>query len=281
MPELPEVETIKRELSPFLKGKKILKVEVFRPKLIKGLSASAFSRKLSGDTILGIERRAKYLILPLKSGQALIFHLGMTGALLKSKKTPPKSKTGREAQKYIRIKFHLSGGTYLDFSDLRLFGKVWYLPLRKVPDLPEIKKLGVEPFSKAFTLKWFYEKLAKKTTKIKVLLLDQTFIAGIGNIYACEVLFKAGIHPKRPANKINQKEAKKLYKAILDILAKAIKYKGSSVDRYVDAEGEEGSAHLHHKVYDRKGKPCFRCRKPIQRISLGQRGTYFCSKCQK
>lgn len=281
MPELPEVETIKRELSSYLTGKKIVEVEILRPKLIKGISAETFAKKLIGDTILGIERRAKYLILPLKSGNALVIHLGLTGALLKSLPKPPHSKLGQEAQKYIRVSFRLSSGTRLDFSDLRLFGKIWCLPQKEVSELKEIKKLGIEPFAKDFTLEWFAKELSRRKTKIKLLLLDQSFIAGIGNIYANEVLFYAGIHPKRPANEITSAEAKKLHEAILDVLTKAIQYKGSSVDRYVDAEGEEGTFHLQHKVYDRKGEPCFKCKTPVQRISFGQRGTYFCPKCQK
>ncbi|MCX5750643.1 MAG: bifunctional DNA-formamidopyrimidine glycosylase/DNA-(apurinic or apyrimidinic site) lyase [Candidatus Saganbacteria bacterium] len=277
MPELPEVETIKRGLAPFIKGKKILEVEMLRPKLIKGMSPSIFAKKVKGDTILGIERRAKYLLVPLKSGNTLIFHLGMTGALLKSVHKKPLSKTGEEAQKYIRI----SGNVILDFSDLRLFGKIWLVPSKKVLEQKEIKKLGVEPFSKAFTLDWFTKELAKRKTKIKLLIMDQAFVVGVGNIYANEVLYRAGIHPARPANKITPKEAKKLHHEIIDVLSDAIKHGGSSVDNYVDAEGGEGTYGKLHKVYDRKGEPCTKCRGVVQKISLGQRGTYFCPKCQK
>jgi formamidopyrimidine-DNA glycosylase len=280
MPELPEVETIKRGLAPFIKRKKIVEVEILRPKLIKGMSPSIFAGKLKGDTILGIERRAKYLLVLLKSGNTLIFHLGMTGALLKSVHKRPLSKTGEEAQKHIRIRFHLSGNTTLDFSDLRLFGKIWLVPSKKVSEQPEIKKLGVEPFSKEFTLDWFVKELAKRKTKIKLLLMDQAFVVGVGNIYANEILFKAGIHPARPANKVTAEEVKKLHQDIIAVLTEAIKHGGSSVDNYVDAEGGEGSYGKLHKVYDRKGKQCPKCGGVIHRMSLGQRGTYFCPKCQ-
>jgi formamidopyrimidine-DNA glycosylase len=175
------------------------------------------------------------------------------------------------------VSFRLSDGKTLDFNDQRLFAE-----LRLLDDwraLKFIQGLGPEPFD--LSLGRFKDMLASRKTKIKPLLMDQTFISGIGNLYAAEALFRARIHPERPAWSLCDKEKEILFSQIKDTLSEAIKYKGSSVDQYVQLSGEPGDYVKHHKVYGREGKPCFVCKTPIKRIALGGRGTYFCAKCQK
>jgi formamidopyrimidine-DNA glycosylase len=266
MPELPEVETIKRDLEKTILGKKITEVCVHHPTVIREPGIEKFKKGLSGVTVKQVLRRAKLLILELSNGKSLAVHLKMTGQLvypgdgLKS-----------------RVSFHLSGGKILDFNDQRLFAE-----LRLVDDwrdLKFIKGLGPEPFD--INLQQFKEMLSKKKTKIKPLLMDQAFISGVGNLYAAEALFRAKVHPGRAAQGLSDKEKESLFNAIKDILSDAIQHGGSSVDDYVRVSGKPGDYVRFHKVYAREEKPCLICKAPIQRIALGGRGTYFCPKCQK
>lgn len=266
MPELPEVETIKRELEKAVLGKKITGVTVHNPKVIREPSADKFKKGLSGVTIKNILRKAKLLILELSNGKSLAIHLKMTGQLVY-----PGS--GQAA----RVSFHLSDGKNLDFNDQRLFAE-----LRLIDDwrkLKFIQGLGPEPFD--ITEEQFKGMLSAKKTKIKPLLMDQTFISGIGNLYAAEALFRARIYPERAANSLSDKEKMSLFKEIKDTLREAIEHRGSSVDQYVQLTGHPGGYAKYHKVYDREGKPCLVCKTPIKRIALAGRGTYFCPKCQK
>lgn len=266
MPELPEVETIKRELKKAILGKKITEVCVHRPAIIREPGVEKFKKELAGTTIRKILRKAKVLILELSSRKSLVIHLKMTGQLV----YPGDGKKSR-------VSFKLSDGKMLDFNDQRLFAE-----LRLLDDwrnLKFIQGLGPEPFD--ISVAQFKELIASKKTKIKPLLLDQTFISGVGNLYAAEVLFRAGIHPERPAESLSDKEKELLFKAIKDTLNEAIRYKGSSVDQYVQLSGAPGDYVKYHKVYDREGKPCLVCKTPIKRITLGGRGTYFCPKCQR
>jgi formamidopyrimidine-DNA glycosylase len=266
MPELPEVETIKRELEKAVLGKKITKVSVINPKVIKEPSVEKFKKELEGATIKSILRKAKLLIFELSNNKFLAIHLKMSGQLIYPGKNT----------KLTRVIFNLSDGKTLDFNDGRLFAE-----LRVVSDWQKLKfiqSLGPEPFD--LSLDKFQEMLGAKKSKIKPLLLDQTFVAGVGNIYANEALFRAKIHPARPANSLSPKEKALLFKELKDTLKEAIAAKGSSVDQYVQLSGQEGGYAKYHKVYDRDKKPCLRCKTLIQRISLGGRGTYFCSHCQ-
>ena len=266
MPELPEVETIKRELEKAVLGKKIIDVCVHQGAVIREPGIDKFKKELIGAGIKRILRKAKLLILELSNGKALAIHLKMTGQLV----YPGDGKKSR-------VTFKLSDGKAMDFNDQRLFAE-----LRLVDDwrdLKFIKGLGPEPFE--ITLEKFKEMLDKKKTKIKPLLMDQSFIAGVGNLYAAEALFRARIHPARSAASLSDKEKKALFKEIKETLLEAIKYKGSSVDQYVQLSGGPGDYVRYHKVYDRAGKPCLVCKTPIQRIALGGRGSYFCPKCQR
>ena len=266
MPELPEVETIKRELEKAVLGKKITEVCVHNPAVIRQPSVDKFKKELSGVSIKNILRKAKVLILELSNGKSLVIHLRMTGQLIYPG-------DGRKS----RVSFKLSDGKTLDFNDQRLFAE-----LRLLDDwhnLKFIQGLGPEPFD--LTEEEFKKMLSNKNTKIKPLLMNQTFISGVGNLYAAEVLFRAKIHPERPAASLSDKEKENLFKEIKDTLNEAIEHKGSSLDQYLQLSGEAGDYVKYHKVYDREGKPCLVCKSPIKRISLGGRGTYFCPKCQK
>jgi len=266
MPELPEVETVKRELEKAVLGKKITAILVHSPKLIREPAVDKFKKGIIGASIKNILRKGKLLILELSNGKSLAIHLKMTGQLVYPG-------DGKKA----RVVFYLSDGKNLDFNDQRLFAE-----LRLLDDwrsLKFIQGLGPEPFDLGRDA--FKEMLSTKKSKIKPLLMDQTFISGIGNLYAAEALFRAKINPERRANSLSEKEKERLFKEIKDTLLEAIKYKGSSVDQYVQLTGEPGAYVKFHKVYDRQGKPCLVCKTPIKRTALGGRGTYFCPKCQK
>jgi formamidopyrimidine-DNA glycosylase len=263
MPELPEVETVRQDILPFVRGRAIKNIEIIDPRNIKGIKPSQLKQRLVGQKIKDVERRAKYLLFKLASGNYFSVHLGMTGRLLFA------------PDDYVKVIFHLSGKRVLYYSDARLFGKIRFF--NGYPDL----KLGPEPLGRDFTAERFKEMLRQRKTAIKLVLLDQKFIAGIGNIYALESLFRAGIHPRKPANKLSDSEAKKLYHYIKQILAEALGYRGTSDSWFLDAHGRKGGFQLRLKVYGREGEPCFKCKTPIKRIVMGQRGTYFCPKCQK
>jgi formamidopyrimidine-DNA glycosylase len=266
MPELPEVETIKRDLEKLVLGKKIIEVRVHNPMIIREPGVSGFKKGLCGAAIKRVLRRAKLLIFELSNGKALTAHLKMTGQFVYP---------GGKANS--RVAFHLSDGKILDFNDQRLFAE-----LRLLSDwhsLKFVQSLGPEP--EDLSLQKFKEMLSGKKTKIKPLLMDQTFISGIGNLYASEILFHAKINPERPANKLNEKEKELLFKAINDILNAAIRHAGSSIDDYVRVSGEKGGYVKYHKVYGRAEKPCLICKTIIKKIAQGGRGTYFCPRCQK
>jgi len=266
MPELPEVETIRRDLERTVLGKKIKEIIINNPKIIKEPSPGEFKKRLKDVVIKKIMRKAKVLILELTSGDFLVIHLRLTGVL-----------TYGEKRADARINFLLSDNKYLNLSDQRLLGEIRIV--KGWQELKFIKELGPEPFE--IDENRFKEMVRRKKTKIKPLLMDQTFISGVGNIYAAEALFRAGIHPLRITSSLRDKEVESLYKEIKDILTEAIRYRGSSVDTYRDLSGEKGRFEKRLQVYRRENLTCFKCKTPIKRIVLGGRGTYFCPKCQK
>jgi len=279
MPELPEVETIKNDLQKTISGRRIIRVLIQDSRVIRQPAPAEFKRSLEGLCIKHILRRGKLLILELSNGEFLTVHLKLTGQLVLRKPRLGKkwlSAAAPTVNAASRLSFYLDSGIILDFNDQRLFGE-----LRLVDDwqkLSFIRKLGPEPFD--LTPGDFKARLLKRKTAIKPLLLDQSFIAGIGNIYAAEILFRAKINPQRSAQSLDNGESIVLYKEMLKVLKKAIKYGGSSVDDYVRVFGQNGDYARFHQVYGREGKPCFVCSKPILRISQGGRGTYLCAKCQ-
>ncbi len=266
MPELPEVETIKRDLEKTILGQEIVKVCVYNSKVIHQPGPAEFKKSLAGLEIKNILRRAKLLIFELSNGRALTVHLKMTGQLV----YPGNAKNSR-------VSFYLSNGRILDFNDQRLFGE-----LRLIDDWKKLKfvqSLGPEPFDLTFSD--FKDMLLNKKTKIKPLLMDQSFISGIGNIYAAEILFRAKINPSRSAASLIEKEKQVLFKEIKDVLSNAIKHGGSSVDDYIRVSGKSGDYGRFHQVYNRSQKPCFSCGSKIKKITQAGRGTYFCAQCQR
>lgn len=274
MPELPEVETIKRSLEANIKGKTLIGVEVFLDKMLKGANPGDFQNGLSGRKINSIERRGKYLIIHLTGGMAVVIHLRMTGQLTYC--SPDMEKT-----KHTHVIFHFNDKYQLRFADQRQFGKVQLVPVEELGELAGLKSLGVEPFSDAFTREFFKKELRNRRTKIKPLLLDQTFVAGIGNIYADEALFMARINPERVASTLTPREVSRLYLAVKSVLEQGIENKGTSIKDYIDGEGNRGTNQDHLKVYGREGEPCVKCGKPVERKSIGGRSSHFCPKCQK
>ncbi|MFC2050829.1 DNA-formamidopyrimidine glycosylase [Chloroflexota bacterium] len=268
MPELPEVETIKNELSSHVIGRRLTGVTVSDAKLVRQPSVEEFRQKLTGKRIIGLERRGKYLIFRLSGTMALIIHLKMAGALLLNPE---------QGNRYTRVIFHMDNGNQLVFTDRRRLGATWLLE----NELTITGKLGPEPLTPEFTAESLAKRLQGHKAPIKAVLLDQAFIAGIGNMYADEALFAARIHPLRKANSLSSKEIQSFHKAIVDVLRSAIDSRGASVDTYKLPDGRLGTAHSNFSVAHRGGKPCPICGTPIQRLAIRNRGSYFCPNCQK
>jgi len=288
MPELPEVETVRSQLASEIVNKKIKDINIRMSKLIRSPLAQ-FKRVVAGSAVSTVERRAKILLIGLDSGYTILIHLKMTGQLvfkgkgrIKGGGHPIKDGTVGLPNKYSHIFFIFTDGTKLFFNDLRQFG---YMRLVKNENLKEIftnAKLGPEPLSGKFSYKQFEELLNnRKNSKIKPLLMDQTFIAGIGNIYAIETCFAAGVRPTRRVGSLTKSEKKKIYDNLIRILKLAVRKQGTSAKNFVDAYGEPGNYVPLLKIYGRRGQPCRQCRTTIKAIHLGGRGTTYCPKCQK
>jgi len=266
VPELPEVETIKNELAPVI-GRSISGVDLLWERMLRQPSPAEFHSRIVGRRITGISRRGKYLIFALDSGEWLIIHLKMTGSLLLGRGEPPQ---------YTRAVIRLDDSSSIFFRDPRKFGGI-----QLVADKEDIVgKLGMEPLKPGFTPQFFAEMLQKRKAPLKAVLLEQGLIAGIGNMYADEALFAAGIHPLRAADSLSDAEVRRLHKAIRDVLLAAIESKGASVDTYYRPGGEKGSAHVSFKVAHRKGRNCPVCGTDIERIPIRQRGSCYCPCCQ-
>ena len=271
MPELPEVETITRQLNKALAGKIISHAEILLPKIVK-LSAAQFQNALKDAKIKAVYRRAKILIFELSNGQTMLMHLKLSGQLI----------LNGQKSKHTHLIFHFTDKSHLIFNDQRQFG---YVKLIATADLPELFKkegIGPEPLQNDFALADFETILRRRPkTKIKQFLMDQKNIAGIGNIYADEILFYAGVHPLRHAQTLKNAETKKIFSAIKKILTEAIALKGTSADLYLDAYGHEGSYLSRLKIFGREGEKCVKCKGEVKRIKLGGRSAHFCPKCQK
>lgn len=271
MPELPEVETTRRGIARRITGKKITGV-IIRDRRLRRPVPSGLEKKLRGRKLVGLRRRAKYLIFQFDQG-ALIVHLGLTGSLrLLSRDTP--------ADKHDHADFIFSGNRCLRFRDPRRFGCILWTgndPL----DHELLRHLGPEPLGREFTGAYLYDKTRKRTQAIKTLLMDSHILAGIGNIYANEALFAAGILPGRKAGKLTLAECARLVAGIRRVLKKSIAKGGTTLRDYVNGAGEPGYFRLELKVYDRAGEPCRRCRMPIKVRRQGQRSSYYCPRCQK
>ena len=270
LPELPEVETIVRGLQQTVRGKTIASVAVSLAKMAQAPPGVDFAKTLVGERIEGAGRRGKYAVLRLKSGRALVVSLRMTGRLVVQQ-------AGDAPYPYGHVTLGFSDGYRLVFADVRTFGRMRLVEKGE----PWDQALGPEPLAKSFTPERFIAMLSGRTTPVKALLLDQRRIAGIGNIYACEALWEAGIRPGKPAGSLSKPAARRLHHALVGVLKRAIDLRGSSIDDYVDAGGLKGGFQNVLSVYGKAGKKCSRCGGTLVRTVLGGRGTWWCRNHQK
>ncbi len=280
MPELPEVETIRRGLQEKIKNKQIKNVVINVDKIVKKPSLGEFITKIKGKKIKEVDRRGKYIIIYLDSKDKLIVHLGMTGLLI----YPYNNKiTEKEINpKHNHLIFTFTDDTQLVFNDVRRFGKIFLVS--NIDEVESITKLGVEPLEDYFTEEVFIQVLNKKKKgKIKPFLMNQKFITGLGNIYANEVLYRSNIHPLRLIFSLNKKEVRNLYQQIKLVLSEAVELRGSTVadEAYRDTDGDKGKFAKKLQVYARKGEPCIKCGTTIEVIKIEGRSSFFCSRCQK
>jgi formamidopyrimidine-DNA glycosylase len=270
MPELPEVETVARALRPNLIGRRMIGVRNTWPRHIDRPDLAELLARIQGSEITGVSRRGKFLLFPLDSGDTLIVHLRMSGHL-------SVTDSSEKADKHTHTVFLLDDGHELRFRDTRKFGRVYL-----VDNLDEVVgKLGPEPLDDAFTADALHELIGGRKRVLKPLLLDQAFIAGIGNIYADEALFYAGLHPQRRSDTLSADDVARLHKAIQEVLQLGIEREGASISSYRKPDGEKGSMQGDVAVFRRTGESCYNCGSPIQRIVLGGRSTHFCPSCQK
>jgi formamidopyrimidine-DNA glycosylase len=263
VPELPEVETVRRSIVPLI-GRRIVSAEFRCLRILRGGDPDHMSARLQGRRIAAIERYGKFIVLKLQGGGFLVVHLGMTGRLLLA--GPP--------GKHTHAILTFDRGVLL-YDDSRQFGCVEFSE-----EFPQrVERLGPEPLE--MPLDDFVRGLKQRQTSIKALLLNQRFMRGIGNIYADEALFRAGIHPMARAGRLRADRARKLHGAIVEVLTEAIEAGGSSISDYVDAEGRKGFFQFSHRVYQRTGEPCLVCGTPIRRILVAQRSSHYCPRCQK
>lgn len=274
MPELPEVETVRRTLSNLIVGKTIQSVTVSLPRIIQRPDdIKQFEIELEGHTILDVGRRGKFLRI-IMNGLVLVSHLRMEGryGLYQS---------GDPVEKHTHVIFHFTDGTELRYKDVRQFGTMHlFLPGEELQQKPLVK-LGLEPLEESFTVEAFKAVMGKRTVKIKVALLNQEYIVGLGNIYVDEALFRAGIHPERPANSLSEQELEVLYESIVATLTEAVEAGGSSIKSYVNGQGEMGMFQHSLRIYGRKNEPCVQCGQPVVKTVVGGRGTHYCPNCQR
>lgn len=294
MPELPEVETVARDLQRWVAGALIAEIDVHWDRTIRHPQPpERFAAELRGARIARVGRRAKSVLLTLADGRVMTVALRMTGALIV---TPP----GTPDDRYARVVFHLADGRELRYRDVRKFGRIGLFaaggmrpsrgrrgPRRRVREAgPDYRvgdifaRHGPEPLSRSFTARRLADRLRGRSARLKSLLLDQSFVAGIGNIYADEALWLARLHPLRAADSLTETEIRRLHRSIRRVLREGIANRGASFSDYVGADGEPGANAERLAVYRRSGAPCLRCGRPIARMVVGQRGTHFCPRCQ-
>jgi formamidopyrimidine-DNA glycosylase len=279
MPELPEVETLRRDLEKEVVGKRIKHVDISGMRSIRRHpNKKHFAAKLEGRKITGVERRGKYLLVKLEGGDVLVVHLGMSGELLRSKGT---AREKPDKHTHVVITFTQAGK--LRFVDPRTFGELFVTTPEELPgEVPELGHLGFDPVDQMMSWTAFHEKLHERKMKLKTLLMDQKFVAGIGNIYSDEILFAAGLRYDRTSDTLSTQEVRRLYRAMVETLQDAIKHRGSSLadEQYRDLFGEIGEFQTLHKVYDREGQACRRCRSTIVRVKANGRSSFLCPQCQ-
>jgi formamidopyrimidine-DNA glycosylase len=284
MPELPEVETIRRQLEPELRGRRIERLEVFDSRWTRPADPKGVEREVSGRVIAAMRRRGKYLLLDLDRGVTLVMHLRMTGNLLLVDEeylvaAVDESDSGATEDPYLRARFSLDDGRELRFSDARRFGEAFVLRTDAIDDR-FTGRVGIEPLSDRFTAEAIERLAAGRRAPLKSFLLDQAGIAGVGNIYADEALWRAELHPLSPAGSMRREHAEALRDGIVGALRAGLDGGGASVDDYLDSRGERGSMQDEFLVHRREGEPCPRCGMAIRRILVSGRSTYFCPGCQ-
>jgi len=276
LPELPEVETIRRGLEREVVGKRVKTVQVTGTRTIRRQTKKVFISKLEGAKINGVERRGKYLLLKLDTGDILVIHLRMSGQLLRAQ--------AKDAVvKHTHMVMTFTQGGQLRFVDPRTFGELFVTtPDELTSDVTELADLGMDPVDEPQSWVKFREQLLSRTTKLKPLLMDQSFLAGVGNIYSDEILWEAGLRHDRTPQSLSTMEIRRLYRAIVEVLHEAVKHRGSTLsdEQYVDLHGKPGEFQLLHQAYAREGEACRRCRSPIVREKVGQRSTFYCPNCQ-
>lgn len=271
MPELPEVETTRRGVAPHVVGRKIARLNVYDPRLRWPVPAD-LGKRVKGLRIDGVDRRSKYLLFRM-GADTLLVHLGMTGSLRVYRKAPPR-------KLHDHVDLVLDDGTVLRYHDPRRFGAMLWLPA-PAHEHPLLAKLGPEPFDAAFDAAYLWRALRTRTAAIKLSLMDNSVVVGVGNIYASEALFRAGIRPTVPARKVSRPRIARLVAAVREVLAEAIAKGGSTLRDYVDADGEAGYFQLDYFVYGREGEPCRVCGAPVRMKRLGARASFYCPVCQK
>ncbi|HNW96267.1 MAG TPA: bifunctional DNA-formamidopyrimidine glycosylase/DNA-(apurinic or apyrimidinic site) lyase [Candidatus Paceibacterota bacterium] len=302
MPELPEVETIVRDLRKKIIGRKIESAwfdspfqvsceEIWEGKsrFVKAPKLSEFSKQIKGLKIIDVQRRAKNILIYFSADKMLLIHQKMTGHLLYGKwsmmdgklKSSLSGAMQDRVNDFIHFILYFENGWQLALSDMRKFAKVIFASKESIENLKEIKELGPEPLEKNFDFKKFEKIIGNKAGKIKQILMDPYVIAGIGNIYSDDILWEAQIHPFRSAKSLDKKELKKIFLAIKKILTQAVKLRGTSISDYRDVEGKKGYYVEKRRVYRREGEKCFRCKSEIKRVKMGGRSAHFCPKCQK
>lgn len=276
MPELPEVEIIRKDLDRDVVGKKIKDVDVRLPRIVRRhKNKKEFGSRLLGRTIAKVERRGKYILLRLDNGDVLVMHLGMSGHVERT--------TGRKAlDKHTHVIVKFNTGGELRFIDMRTFGELFVSTTDELEQVKELQHIAIDPLEDSFTWQHFSEILGNRHTKLKSLLMDQKFISGIGNIYSDEILWTAGLRYDRPSDSLTSQEVRRLYRAIQEVLQEGIRHRGVTLEdeTYSDLYGKSGEMQEHLKVYGRAGKPCRRCRTPLSRDRWSNRSTFFCPQCQ-
>src|SRR5450631_218146 len=288
MPELPEVETVRCGLAPAMEGARLLKVEV-RDRRLRWPLAKDFEKRLTGKTVEGLGRRAKYLLADLSSGDVLIMHLGMSGSFRVGQDAKPGVYYHERSKStaHDHVVFHMSNGANVTFNDPRRFGSMKLVPRAKLDSEPLLRGLGPEPLGNEFDAAMLATACTAKKTSLKAALSDQRVVAGLGNIYVCEALFRARLSPKRLASTIADRAGKPnaravaLVDAIKAVLQDAIAAGGSSLRDHRRTDGALGDFQHNFRVYDREGKPCPDCKGKIKRIVQTGRSTFYCSSCQK
>ena len=278
--ELPEVEVMRRDLEKDAVGRKIKESEVKPSKnamriIRRHAKRKDFTSMLDGTKITKVERKGKYVLMYLDSGNVLVVHFGMSGQFLRATKR-------QTAPQHTHVVITFVQGGDLRYVDPRTFGEMFVTPADDLGKVKELAHIAIDPLEQTFTWLAFGELLARRASKLKTLLMDQTFISGLGNIYSDEVLFQAGLRHDRMSDALSAQEVRRLYRAIQEVLQDAIRFRGTTLEdeAYVDLFGKPGEYQSELKVYGRKGQPCRRCRTPIEAIKVAQRTSYYCPQCQ-